>query len=256
MSETKTEAVKNVYQRLAEVQYEIRVPKDRSNDFGKYKFRNAEDIQAAARQPLHDAGAVIVLRDHIVHIEGVKHMKSIAHFINIDNPSESIAVPGLAEMADSKGGMSKEQVTGSSSSYARKYALSALLAIGSDEDDDSINKAGKGAKAPSYGDNERAKTWTPPNKAPSKPAPKVTTPRKEVAKTSALDDPEGAGAVAFDEEKKILEGKKKLIAKLMPDAKTKQDFETAFELILDKKTIDTVAEADEMIKALSVELPA
>lgn len=234
-----------VYKKLSKIQAKAVVPKANRNDFARYNFRSAEDILDFLRPLLAEAGVVLLFRDKVVLMEGKEYMRSQVHFIDSEHPDSPIVVSGYARTSESKGGMSPEQVTGSTSSYARKYALTAMFAIGGEQDDDALNEATKGSKAPNFG------KAVPPRK----PA-QTASPRKETAKApSALEDPEKAGAVAFTEEQKLLNKKKAEIRVLMPDAKKKEDFETAFELIIDKKEINTLEDADKVLEALKVDIP-
>lgn len=244
MNETKDNRAE-VYKKLSLIQAKAVVPKANRNDFAKYNFRSAEDILDFLRPILAEHKALILFRDQVVTMEGKEYMRSHVHFIDSKHPECPIVVAGYARTSESKGGMSPEQVTGSTSSYARKYGLTAMFAIGGEQDDDALNQATKGSSTPNFGKQV----------PPRKPAPTASSPRKETAKPPALEDPEGAGQVAFDGEKKELDRIKAKIKSLMPEAKTKADFESAFELILDKKTIDTIEDGNKVLEAISVEIP-
>ena len=124
-----------VYSKLVEVQNKLKVPKSQFNSFGKYNYRNAEDILEAVKPILKEVGAVVVLKDEIVLIGDRYYLKTKAQFIDAEN-GEAIEVEAMAREAEEKKGMDSAQVTGATSSYARKYALNGLFLIDDTKDND------------------------------------------------------------------------------------------------------------------------
>ena len=124
---------------LNQIQKNLNVPKEQYNSFGKYKYRNCEDILSAAKSLLPD-DTVLLLSDTIIFVEGRHYVKATATF---STPEGRISCTGLAREADQRKGMDASQVTGSTSSYARKYALNGLLMIDDERDSDTTNRHDK-----------------------------------------------------------------------------------------------------------------
>lgn len=120
-----------VHEVLADIQAKIAVPKGRSNDFGGYKYRKAEDIISAARHAA-PAGCVIMTSDRIEEIAGQIFVISTA---SLTYRGQTLATDAGAMQALTRKGMDASQITGSASSYARKYALQGLFALDNGEAD-------------------------------------------------------------------------------------------------------------------------
>jgi hypothetical protein len=118
---------------LSEIQKKLKAPKNQYNEFGKYSYRNCEDILEAVK-PLIPEGYTLRLYDEIVPIGNRFYVKVTAEFTD---GIQSITGVAFAREADSKKGMDDAQVTGAASSYARKYALNGLLLIDDTKDADS-----------------------------------------------------------------------------------------------------------------------
>ena len=118
---------------LAGIQSRLVAPKDLNNSFGNYKYRSCEGILNALKPLLAEACAVVTMSDDIVEVAGRIYVKATATLICA---GESIAVVAYAREAMAKKGMDDAQVTGSASSYARKYALNGLFAIDDTKDPD------------------------------------------------------------------------------------------------------------------------
>lgn len=116
---------------LIKIQSTLKSPKDKRNDFGKYNYRTAEGILEAVKPLLLENGCFIYLSDSLLEIGGKVYLQATATIQN--DKSEKISVTAYAREEENKKGMSSEQMTGSASSYARKYALNGLLAIDSSE---------------------------------------------------------------------------------------------------------------------------
>lgn len=126
---------KTITQKLINVQSALKAPKGQFNSFGKYKYRSCEDILEAVKPLLKTNGLALVIRDEIVEIAGRVYVKATAQVM--DENGAIISTTALAREPDMRKGMDESQVTGSSSSYARKYALNGLFAIDDNKDADS-----------------------------------------------------------------------------------------------------------------------
>ncbi len=122
---------------LAEIQAAVKSPKSNFNSFGKYKYRSAEDILEAVKPVINPHGFHVTIYDEIVLIGDRYYVKATAEISNGENAYTSVAFAREEEIVK---GMSAPQVTGSASSYARKYALSGLLALDDTKDADATNE--------------------------------------------------------------------------------------------------------------------
>lgn len=129
---------KNVLKKLVIIQSKLKAPKNQFNSFGKYKYRSCEDILENARPLANENSCVIVLNDDIKEISGRYYVEATATLFDADS-GEEISAKALAREADTKKGMDESQITGASSSYARKYALSALFALDDTKDADTMD---------------------------------------------------------------------------------------------------------------------
>ena len=126
-----------VYKKLIEVQQELKAPKNQRNSFGNYNYRSAEDILEALKPVLAAHDATVFISDKVVVKENCwAYIESTATFVDIET-GESISTTAFAREAENKKGMDASQITGSASSYARKYALNGLFLIDDAVDPDS-----------------------------------------------------------------------------------------------------------------------
>ena len=126
-----------VYKKLFEVQQELKAPKNQRNTFGNYNYRSAEDILEALKPVLKNHNATVFISDKIVVKENFwTYAEATATFVDIET-GESVSSNGYAREAETKKGMDPSQITGSASSYARKYALGGLFLIDDSVDPDS-----------------------------------------------------------------------------------------------------------------------
>lgn len=132
----------NVYEKLLNVQVKLKAPKSQFNKFGGYNFRNCEDILEASKPLCKEVNALAWLTDEIVMIGERYYVKATATFLDVES-GEKIIANGYAREEESKKGMDGSQVTGASSSYARKYALNGLFDIDDTKDSDTTNTHGK-----------------------------------------------------------------------------------------------------------------
>lgn len=130
----------SVYEKLMKVQGALKAPKDQRNNFGKYNYRSCEDILEALKPLLKAIGAVVTITDRINLVGDRYYIESIASFIDVED-GKAVQVTGYAREAKEKKGMDDSQITGATSSYARKYALNGLFAIDNTDDMDKLNNA-------------------------------------------------------------------------------------------------------------------
>lgn len=130
---------KNILKKLLLIQKELKAPKGQYNSFGKYKYRSCEDILENARPLANNNGCVIILNDNVRDMNGRYYIEATATLFDVDSGEEISAKALARESEKGKNGMDESQVTGASSSYARKYALSALFALDDTKDADTID---------------------------------------------------------------------------------------------------------------------
>lgn len=130
------------YKKVATIQSTLKAPKSQRNTFGNYNYRNAEDIMEAVKPLLGEL--VLTVNDELVSTPNGNYIKSTAI---ITDGIKVISNSALAREAMDSKGMSPSQMTGSTSSYARKYALNGLFLIDDTRDDDATNTHGKDDKA-------------------------------------------------------------------------------------------------------------
>lgn len=123
----------SIYATLTEIQNELKAPKNQYNRFGKYKYRSCEDILEALKPLLLKHKATLIINDEIQEMGTRIYVKAICTFVVGD---EKIQTTAFAREEESKKGMDGSQVTGASSSYARKYALNGLFLIDDTKDAD------------------------------------------------------------------------------------------------------------------------
>lgn len=136
---------KTLVELLAEVQSELKAPKGQRNNFGKYNYRSAEDIVESVKPLLNKRNLVLNVSDEMTLLGDRYYIKATASVI--DSEHDRIEAVGYAREADTQSGMSAGQITGATSSYARKYALNGLFAIDDTKDLDSEEYQGKSTKS-------------------------------------------------------------------------------------------------------------
>jgi hypothetical protein len=162
-----------IYEKLAKIQTTLKAPKNQFNSFGKYHYRSCEDILEAVK-PLLD-GAVLTLSDKIVQMGDRYYVEATAV---LSDGKESVANRAYAREDDNRKGMDSAQLTGATSSYARKYALAGLFLLDDNKDSDATNEHGKGKDSPKPAKEEVADK----NVSEGKPAISVDAMRQEMAK--------------------------------------------------------------------------
>ncbi len=122
---------------LIAIQSELKAPKSQFNKFGGYKYRKAEDILEAVKPLLNKQKCTLTITDDIVMVGNRIYVKATATIKNEKGECET--TNGWAREEETKKGMDGSQITGASSSYARKYALNGLFAIDDNADSDTTN---------------------------------------------------------------------------------------------------------------------
>jgi hypothetical protein len=128
----------NIYQKLLAIQNELKAPKSQFNKFGGYSYRSCEDILEAVKPLLVKNNATIILQDKIELIGDRYYIKATARFIDAES-GETIETEALARESENIKGMQASQITGATSSYARKYVLGSLLLLDDCKDADAIH---------------------------------------------------------------------------------------------------------------------
>lgn len=129
--------------KLQEIQHRLKAPKGQYNSFGKYKYRSCEDILEAVKPILNEVGCTLTLSDDVVLIGDRFYIKATAHLKGEDTNEVVVA---YAREENEKKGMDGSQITGTASSYARKYALNGLFCIDDTKDADTDEYANQTAK--------------------------------------------------------------------------------------------------------------
>lgn len=122
---------------LINIQSELKAPKSQFNRFGNYKYRKAEDILEAVKPLLKREVCTLTITDEIIQVGNRIYVKAIATLKNSQGEVEQTT--GFAREEETKKGMDPSQITGASSSYARKSALNGLFAIDDNQDSDTTN---------------------------------------------------------------------------------------------------------------------
>lgn len=232
--------MKKIYAELARIQQELRAPKNLFNKFGGYYYRNAEGILEAVKPLLN--GLVLIVNDEPVLIGDRFYVKAT---VTITDGEDSVSTVAYAREDESKKGMDGCQITGACSSYARKYALNALLMIddSKDSDDDSMSP-----KNPANSEPEPAgPKFTRPNVAPAS-AVKVTeipAPAKPAKEVNPVTQYLLKKMGELREERQISPKENNLLFRAQHDALIEA------KLAPDKKLEDyTMAEAEALIDAM------
>lgn len=128
----------NIAVKLMKIQTELKAPKNQFNSFGKYHYRSCEDITEAVKPLLQTHGASLTLDDTVILVGERYYVQAVARLTDIETGA-SIYTTAYAREEDNKKGMDASQLTGATSSYARKYALSGLFALDDTKDSDFTN---------------------------------------------------------------------------------------------------------------------
>lgn len=149
-----------IYEKLAKIQQELKVGKNQRNAFGGYNFRNCSDILEGVKPLLKKYNCLILLSDNITMVGESNYVTATATIIDCDDNNQMIYNQASAREPESLKGQSPAQITGGSSSYARKYALSGLLAIDDSTDDPDNRDNTKEEEKPKQRRSRRSRTIT------------------------------------------------------------------------------------------------
>lgn len=159
---------------LLRIQSELKAPKGQYNSFGKYKYRSCEDILEAVKPLLSKYGVTMQIGDQIVMVGDRYYVKAT---VTLEQEGAEIQSTAFAREAEKKTGMDESQITGTASSYARKYALNGLFLIDDTKDadtDEYAKTAGRQTQQPTQRQTQRAKTEAPGRTEPARPSGLLT----------------------------------------------------------------------------------
>jgi hypothetical protein len=151
----------NIYEKLVDIQGRLKAPKNQYNSFGKYKYRSCEDILEGLKPLLIEHKVVLTISDVIVEMDnGISYVEATAQFKDMEGVIEVKAQAGIEP---NKKGMDIAQSFGTSSSYARKYALNGLFLIDDTKDNDTLDNTKKNipTKSPNISANEELEWLNP-----------------------------------------------------------------------------------------------
>ena len=153
---------KTIYEKLLAVQNELKAPKDKKNNFGGYNYRSCEGILEAVKPLLQEQGLMLTIKDEVVNIGDRYYVRATVLLDDISSNGE-IAITALAREEEAKKGMDASQITGTASSYARKYALNGLFLIDDtkDADTDEFHRT-------TQENGQKTNVATQPNQPPAK----------------------------------------------------------------------------------------
>lgn len=136
---------KTLIEKLVKIQAELKAPKNQRNTFGNYNYRNCEDILEAVKPLLLREGLVLIISDdiHKVEYSAAIPRTYVKSTVTLTDGENSISNTAFARESETKKGMDDSQITGSTSSYARKYALNGMFLIDDTKDADATNTHGK-----------------------------------------------------------------------------------------------------------------
>ena len=129
-------------EKLNRIQAELKAPKSQRNNFGNYNYRSCEDILEAVKPLLAREGLVLTITDSIEMVGNRYYVKATA---TVTDGEKNFTTTAFAREAENKKGQDESQITGSSSSYARKYALNGLFCIDDTKDADTMDNTDKAA---------------------------------------------------------------------------------------------------------------
>lgn len=164
---------------LQQIQSELKAPKNQLNTFGGYKYRNAEDIQESLKPILAKYGHSLTIADEIVQVGNRIYIKALVRLLD-PGLQEIAATTAYAREPESRKGMDEAQVTGATSSYARKYALGGLFLLDDTKDADSM-------ESPAPKPQPKPPAKTPESKPDAKSPLKAYLDRMALAKATLHD---------------------------------------------------------------------
>lgn len=169
-----------IFQKLQNIQSRLKVEKKNYNSFGGYSYRSCEDILEAVKPLLVENNLVLVMEDEVKAVGERYYIQATAILYNTENGT-SIAATAYAREALEKKKMDDAQVTGSSSSYARKYALNGLFAIDDAKDSDFLNQGENTERQQGRQNTQQGQQGRQNNQQRSNPSNILESTRKEIS---------------------------------------------------------------------------
>ena len=163
MMEELSQPSHSLLEKLMLVQSALKAPKVQRNNFGKYNYRSCEDILEAVKPHLLEHRLALTMSDGVQQVGARFYVVATATLHDVDG-GETVRTTAAAREEETKKGMDGSQITGTASSYARKYALNALFAIDDTKDADATNTHGK---QPAQQQQAPAQQWQPQQQAPA-----------------------------------------------------------------------------------------
>lgn len=142
---TELPTMADLTKKLAAIQSRLKAPKNQYNSFGKYKYRSCEDILEALKPLANEQGCTITIEDSPIMVGEWHYIQATA---TLSDGYNSTSVKAYARESETKSGMDSSQITGTASSYARKYALNGLFAIDDTKDADTMDNRPKAETDP------------------------------------------------------------------------------------------------------------
>lgn len=146
----------NVYEKILNVQLELKAPKSQYNEFGGFSYRKCEDILEALKPLLLKYKLFQKINDDLIHIEGRFYLRAEVVVFNCEKPDEIVTSYGFAREPEHKTKSDDAQITGASSSYARKYALNGMYNIDDTKDPDSQDNSSNTTEDPKQTNPEKS----------------------------------------------------------------------------------------------------
>jgi len=131
-----------IFKKLLKAQITLKAPKNQRNTFGNYNYRSCEDILEAVKPIMNENGLLLFLSDKVENLGDRYYVTATATLIDVET-GEQLTTTASARESETKKGMDDSQITGTASSYARKYALNAMFNIDDTKDADATNTHGK-----------------------------------------------------------------------------------------------------------------
>ena len=169
-----------IYQKLQNIQSRLKVEKKNYNDFGGYSYRSCEDILEAVKPLLLENNLALVMTDEVEAVGERYYIQATAILYDTENGT-NISATAYAREAKEKKKMDDAQVTGSSSSYARKYALNGLFAIDDAKDSDFLNQGENTARQQGRQNTQQGQQGRQSNQQRSNPSNILESSRKEIS---------------------------------------------------------------------------
>lgn len=171
-----------IYQKLQNIQSRLKVEKKNYNDFGGYSYRSCEDILEAVKPLLVENNLALVMADEVEAVGERYYIKATATLYDTEGGA-TIAATAYAREAKEKKKMDDAQVTGSSSSYARKYALNGLFAIDDAKDSDFLNQEENTARQQTRQNSQQGQQGRQNNQQGNNPNNILESTRREISQT-------------------------------------------------------------------------